>query len=106
MLRATSEIAVAMIVRSLPEKPARAARSRPFCRAATMSPSRLMGTQVSSCATGGIFAFPGGQQLQTLLEIERGGDVVERQSELGHGDCHVRLDADDHRLRAAQPDRV
>ena len=41
MLRATSETAVAMRVRSVRENPSRAASSRAACRAATMSASAL-----------------------------------------------------------------
>ena len=39
---------------------------------------------------------------ETLLEIERGCDAFERESQLHHRKRHVRLDADDDRLRAAQ----
>src|SRR5207249_5346216 len=44
MLRASSEIAVAITVRSLPANPSAAARARPRCRAVTMSAEELIGT--------------------------------------------------------------
>src|SRR4051794_37340461 len=101
MLRAISEMAVAMMVRSLPAKPIWAARSRPVCRAATISPSRSMGTRVPSGVTGGL-VHQGPQHLEALIEVERGGDTFEREAELDHGEGHVGLDADDDHGGAAQ----
>jgi hypothetical protein len=48
MLRAISEIASAIIVWSVLENPVIAASSRPRWRAVTMSPSRSIGTLISS----------------------------------------------------------
>src|SRR5258708_28342709 len=101
MLRAISEIAVAIRVRSLPENPICDARFRPFCRAATMSPSWVMGTRVSSCDTANILAHPGGQQVQTLFEIKSRGDTIERQLKLHHRKGDFGLNSDDHHFRAA-----
>src|SRR5579871_984054 len=101
MLRATSEMAVAIIVRSLPEKPATVAISRPCWRAVTMSASRATGT-ITSLATIAAFTEDRRQHLQRFVQIEGGGRDAQRQAELHHRHRHVRLDADDHRLRAAQ----
>src|SRR5579859_7512792 len=102
MLRAISEMAVAMMVRSLPVKPMRDARSRPFWRAAMMSPSWEMCTSVSSCATLRAFAHAAGQELQALLQIERSGDVLEREAELDHRDRHIGQNPDDDHFGAPQ----
>jgi hypothetical protein len=48
MLRATSEIAVAISVRSVPAKPTLAASSRTACRAVTMSASTRIGIRTWS----------------------------------------------------------
>src|SRR5713101_5623956 len=50
MLRASSEIAVAIKVAAPAEKPTARATERPFCRASTMSLSELIGTRIS-CST-------------------------------------------------------
>src|SRR5690242_15229128 len=101
MFLATSEIAVAMRVRSVALKPTCAAISRPFWRAVTMSESCPMGTRISLDT-----AFPPRrrllEQFQSLFQVERRLDPLEREAELDHGEGHVRLDADDHGLRAAQ----
>src|ERR1043166_6552606 len=102
MLRAISEMAVAMMVRSLPVKPIWAARSRPFCRAATISLSRSTVMWATSCVMGCI-VNPGAQHFHAFLEIDRGGDAVERQPELDHRKGDVGLNPDDHGLGAAQP---
>ena len=52
MFRATSETAVASMVRSVPEKPARTASSRAAWRAATMSGSALIATWISLSRSG------------------------------------------------------
>src|SRR5215470_434174 len=105
MLRATSEMAVAMSVRSLPAKPAADASSRPFCRAATMSTSPLTMMRASSI-TDSDLAPRHRQQVEPLLEVERGRDVSEREAELDHGHRHLWLDADDDGARAAQLRRL
>src|ERR1700704_5505134 len=100
MLRAISEIAVAMIVRSVPANPICEASSRPFMRAVTTSPSRAIGTQVSSGATVAAPARSAREQFHALLEIERRGNIVQCQAQLHHGECDVGLDPDDHGLGA------
>src|SRR5262249_47955853 len=100
MLRATSEIAVAMRVASLAGNPARVASSRPFWRAATMSASSSMPTRVSADTTTS--RERGGEDREAILEVERRVDAVESETELDHGGGDLGLDARDHRLRAAQ----
>src|SRR5438045_8431971 len=106
MFLAISEIAVAMSVCSVLEKPQPAASSRPFCRATTTSISRTIGTRCSA----GIIRFPRFsptlQDLEPLLEIERGRDALERQSELHHGERHLGLDTDDDGIGSAELGRV
>src|SRR6266540_2389637 len=104
MLRATSEMAVAMSVWSVPEKPQLAASSRPFWRASTMSCSCSMATRTSASSSAPRAAprWEQAEHLHAFLEIERGGGAVEGEAELDHGDGDVGLDAHDHRTRAAQ----
>src|SRR5512143_352731 len=109
MFRATSEMAVAMSVCSVFERPLAAASSRPFWRAVTMSPSCSMGTSVSPKPSPAIARAP----LELLvherhaqLEVERGRYALQRQAELDHREGHVGLDPDHDRLRAAQPRSV
>src|SRR5207249_7739332 len=103
MLRASSEMAVAITVRSLPEKPSAAARARPRCRAVTMSADELMGTTLSArgpASRRGLLDMAGGgghlavQEGQAFLQVEGGGDVLEGESELDHRERHLWLDAD------------
>src|SRR5262245_366727 len=113
MLRATSEIAVAMTVRSLGEKPNLDASERPSCRAVTMSAADPMETSLSAESLG----MPGGARSdgcaggcvevgEPLLEVERGCHVLEGEPELDHGEGYLGLDAHDDRLRAPQLDHV
>src|ERR1700736_877374 len=102
MLRAISEMAVAIMVRSLPTKPMLEARSRPFWRAAMISPSWAKCSSVASCPTLRALAHAGGQEFQALFEIERGGYVLERQAELNHRNGYVRKDPDDNHFGAPQ----
>src|ERR1051325_987432 len=95
MLRATSEIAVAMRVASLAGKPAWVASSRPFCRAATMSASWSIPTRVSACTATS--RQRGSQNREAVLEIERRVDPVEPEAELHHGGGDLGVDARDHR---------
>src|SRR4051794_1984623 len=101
MLRAISEIAVASSVRSVPLNPRPEASSRAFERATTTSSSRSIGTRISA-ATGIALLERRMQVREALLEVERGVHVLEREPELHHRERHLRLDADDHRLGAAQ----
>src|ERR1041385_9042183 len=102
MLRAISEIAVAMSVESVREKPSFAASSRPWARAGTMSESESIGTRTSSPILGGP-PRPSVEHREGLVEIERGVERLEVQVELHHRDRNVGLDADDQGLCAAQP---
>src|SRR5439155_15950954 len=43
---------------------------------------------------------------QALLQIQGRGDTLEVEAQLHHGKSHLRLNADDHGLGAAQPDHV
>src|ERR1700704_3546016 len=113
MFRASSEIAVAMSAESVEPNPSAFASSRPFWRATTMSISELIRTCIScvidsafDVTASGRSALPGDSEIEELepfLEVQRGGHAFERQAELCHGEHDVWLDADDHRLRAAQP---
>src|SRR5258707_12527843 len=99
MLRATSEIAVAIIVTSVSEKPNLRAKLWPACRAATMS-SGLPTSMVTSSATREYDRFPHPQlaiqQCQTLFQIQRRAHIVEHHPHLDHGKRHLVLHADHH----------
>src|SRR5947207_2902907 len=103
MLRATSEMAVAMRASSGEGKPSSVASARPALRATTMSASEWIGMLISSS----IAASPElpAQLEQSLVEVERGVDVAQRHPELHHREGHVGLDPDQHRLGPAQPQR-
>src|SRR2546425_6741791 len=105
MLRATSEMAVAISVCSVLPNPLAAASSRPFWRATTMSVSHSTGTRTSSGMVAAPLA-PCAQELEAFLQIQRGGHALEREAELHHGKCHLGLDPHHHRLGAAQPGGV
>ena len=111
MLRAISEIAVAIIVTSVSEKPS--------CRASSMPGlagrddvvgvvDRDHDSQSATVAPDRRFADPQlpVQQREALFEVQRGVHVVERQAQLDHGERHLGLQADDHGVRAAQPGHV
>src|SRR5260370_38034018 len=95
MVRATSEMAVAITVWSPIVKPWAAASSRPFARAWTMSTSEAI-VRCSSSATSAALPRFGVEKRQTLLEIEGGHDTFERQTLLDHSEHHVRQDTHDH----------
>src|SRR3954449_6783572 len=101
MLRATSEIAVAISVRSVLEKPSWDDRRRPSWRAVTMSASEEIGTWTSSAATAALHRDPV-EEGQALLEIEGGVHPFQVQAELYHRESHLGLDAHHHRLGPAQ----
>src|SRR2546423_11301090 len=103
MLRAISEMPIAMNVCSVDEKPIAAAISRPLWRAATMSASRSIN---SSALSDTRTSLGRAQPRERFVEIERGRDIVEREPELDHRERDLGLDADDHGLGAAQPRRV
>src|SRR4051794_35632109 len=103
MLRATSEIAVASSVWSVLVSSSPAASSRARWRAVTTSLSDSIAIRCSE--SGGTVARPilGLEQREALFEVQGGLDVLEVHPELHHGEGDLRLDADDHRLRAPQP---
>src|SRR5712691_8972033 len=112
MLRAISEMAAAITVWSPLENPASAARSRPRCRAVTTSTSAATGISRSSPTVDASRSALDTElrlvveEQQAFLEIQRGGHALEREAELDHGECNLRLNPDDHGLRAAQPRHV
>src|SRR5579862_8764855 len=114
MFRASSEMAVAMSVRSDPEKPRRWARLRPSWRAATMSAAVRIRTStgaggptgLGSRATRAARLVRLVQVGEAFLEVEGGRDILECEAELDHGEGHFRLDADDDRLGSTKPKHV
>src|SRR5919106_1435499 len=100
MLRATSEIAVAMSVASVLEKPSSRARRLPSARATTMSRSEAMGTRTSSSIAFPLSPPP--EECQPFLQIERGVHPFQGQPQLNQGESHLRLDSDNHRFRPLQ----
>src|SRR6185295_16709597 len=100
MLRATSEIAEAITVRSLGVRSSWDARCRPSWRAVTMSASVSIGMRISASTTAPPLRACV-EVHQALFQVEGGGDGGQRQSQLHHRERHFRLDADDDRLRAA-----
>lgn len=82
MLRAISEMAVAISVRSVEVNGSSEARRRPSARAVTTSVSDAIGTRRSPATVGGLLPSPAGlgcpgrlarqeppQQMQALLEV-------------------------------------
>src|SRR4051794_6884971 len=110
MLRAISEIAVAIIVTSVNENPSWRASSCPAWRAVTMSSGLMMSTTKSAATVAPIRRVPRFelpiQQRKALFQIQRRVHVVEHQPELHHCEGHLRLQPDDHGVRAAQPSHV
>src|SRR5262245_41713356 len=109
MLRASSEIAVAMTARSVVGKPHFDASSRPFWREATMSASQSIGTRTSSTMIAHLrtrslaLAVKVGEP---LFQIEGRRDALEREPELDHRKGNLRLDTHDDRLCSAEADHV
>src|ERR671933_834972 len=102
MLRANSEIAVASSVWSVLVSSSSAASARACWRAVTTSASDSIAIRSSdSTATVGEL-LPGLQEREPLLEVERRLHVLEAHAELDHRERDLRLDADDHRLGAAE----
>src|SRR5215218_5724081 len=106
MLRAISEIAVASSVRSVLENPSPAPSERASWRAVTTSASVRIATRISSATDVRLLVELALEERQPLLQVERGVDVLEVHAELDHGERDLWLDADDHRLGAAQPRHV
>src|ERR1041385_1689148 len=105
MFRATSEMAVAITVRSDPSKPSCRASSRPFWRAITMSTVERIMTRISFSMLQGSFREMV-QESQSLFQVEGRADAFQQQSQLHHGEGDVGLDADDDGLRPAQFEHV
>src|SRR5215470_1689708 len=108
MFRASSEIAVATTAMSVDGNPHCDASSRPFWRAATTSESQSIGTRTSSAMSPNLLLSLGlaVEVRETLLQIERGRDTLQGEPQLDHREGHLRLDADDDGLGAAQPNHV
>src|SRR6059058_5134666 len=96
MFRASSEIAVAIRVASVPENPIAAASRRPFCLASTRSASAAIRIRPSS-STAPALPHPV-EEGQPFLEVERGVDPLEAQSELHDGERDVWPDPHDDRV--------
>src|SRR5215211_7797886 len=101
MLRATSEMAVAMSVRSVLEKPSSDDSRRPSWRAVTMSASVAIVTRISS-ATAVLLPGDAVEEGQALLEVEGGVNALEVEPELHHREGDLGLDAHHHGLGATQ----
>src|SRR5262249_6439705 len=117
MLRASSEIAVAIRVRSPPAKPKRAARPRPIWRAITRSAADRIGTATPSRGmtsprppTWLAMRAAGLRSLievrEPFLQVECRGHVLEGETEPNHRECDLGLDAHAHGRSTAQPDHV
>src|SRR5207253_9312685 len=109
MFRASSEMAVATTARSVDGNPHCDASSRPFWRAATTSVSQSMETRTSSAMSANflIVVPPLAVEIrEALFEVQRGRDAFQGEAQLDHREGHLRLDADDDGLGAAQPDHV
>src|SRR5580704_345205 len=94
MLRASSEMDVAMSVASPVGKPSSMARARPFWRAVTISWSELMATRISPALTVRLSVYVLeflSQVSQTFLQVQRRRNTFQRQSKLNHGKRHFRL---------------
>src|SRR5438105_3573739 len=104
MLRAISEIAVAITVTSTPVNPQRWARVRTHIRAVTMSAS--LAIAISRSPAIDVSRPRRAQMIQALVQVEPGGDIAQPQAELHHGEGDPRLDADDHGVGSAQTDRA
>src|SRR4051794_1924594 len=102
MLRAISEIAVASSVWSVGgmSRPTASARARWRAVTTSASDSIEIRSACSGANVAGLLAALLLQQRETLLEIERGRHVLEAHPQLHHGERHLGLDADDHRLGA------
>src|SRR6185437_14844771 len=101
MLRATSDMAVTISVRSMLEKPSSADSSRPFSRASTTSASELTWTRTSSVTVYGLLELRV-EEGEPLLEVQGGVHVFEAHPELHHRECNLGLNPNNHRLCAAQ----
>src|ERR1700741_411905 len=109
MLRASSEIAVAMKVESTAEKPISTASARPRCRAATISGSEVIATRISPDDTVAlsVCAFELLIQVrQPFFQIKRCRHAFQCQTQLHHGKRNFRLNPNEHCLRPTQADHL
>src|SRR5436189_4940471 len=101
MLRATSEMAAATRVTSVPSNPSLIASLRPSWRAVTISIFELIATRCSFP----MFNVPLGVLIQigqAFLQIEGRPHAFQRQAQLHHGKGNIRLNADDHGFGSTQ----
>src|SRR5579871_4688108 len=103
MLRATSEIAVAISVRSLAVNFSGFASSRAFWRASSTSASARICTTSSAAMVVDPELL---QEGETLFEIKSRIDPLEGEAELDHGKGDFRLDAHDDGRGAKQLDHL
>src|SRR4051812_23876163 len=103
MLRAISEMAVANSVWSVLGMSSAIARLRARWRAVTTSASESIAIRSTASGANVARLLSSLQQREPFLEVERGLHVFEAHPELHHRERHFGLDADDHRLGAAQP---
>src|SRR5438093_5885953 len=97
MLRASSEMAVAIRVASVPENPSSVASSRPICRACTRSASEPMA--ISASSTGAIDIPSPVENVQALLQVQRRVDPFQAQPELHDGEGDLGPDPHDDGVR-------
>src|SRR5574341_167862 len=102
MLRAASEMAVAMKICSLLVKPISAASARPSCLAVTISASLLIGRTASSSSMPAAAFCLLVQIDQPLFQVKGRRRIFQRDPKLDHIKGNIRLDAYDDRFRAAQ----
>src|SRR6266850_2231762 len=133
MLRASSEMAVAMMVRSAPAKPSSAPMTRPSWRAVTMSASEAIlieatwrpgpafsGTDPEAGRVGGLALKVSAtmmdlsaerlarlvQEREAFFQVECGAHALQTEAELDHGKSDLRLDSNNHGFGSPQPDHV
>src|SRR6185436_2990082 len=105
MLRVTSEMAVAISVRSEPLKPAVRAMPRASSRAVTMSSDRWIGMRASFLIEH--LALRVLVQVgKPFLQIKGRPHAFQGQTQLDHCEGDIRLDADNDCLRATQLEHV
>src|SRR5580692_10746541 len=102
-LRAISEIAVAMSVSSVSEKPIFSASTRAACRAASTSASWRTGTTRSGVMLARRRVLPALQLDEPLVDVEGRSGAGKAQAKLRHGEGNARLHADDDRVGPAVP---
>src|SRR6266850_1288740 len=111
MLRASSEMAVAISVASVGDKPSSSAMTRPFSRATTRSLSDATGTRTSvldsEATLAPLFGPPLSVQVsETFLQVKRCSHVLQLDPEFNHGKSHLGLDPHNHGFGTAQSDHV